>query len=95
MLALPGFSYRVAFGAVAPTPVRARGIEELLSEKELDDDLIDEAKKLVPDETAPIEDIRASREYRAHMLPVMLERCLRAAAGRRDGAGPSYGTQLI
>ncbi|MFH1501407.1 MAG: xanthine dehydrogenase family protein subunit M [Candidatus Eisenbacteria bacterium] len=94
-LALPGGVYRVAFGAVAPTPVRARRIEELLAGKSLDDDVIARAKKLVADETSPIADIRASREYRAHMLPVMLERCLRAAAARRDGSGPPYGTQLI
>jgi CO/xanthine dehydrogenase FAD-binding subunit len=95
IMALPGFEYRVAFGAVAPTPVRARKIEKLLSGRRLAQDLIDEVKTLVPEETAPIADIRASREYRAHMLPVMLERCLRAAAGRRDGSGPPYGTRLI
>lgn len=95
VMALPGPSYRVAFGAVAPTPVRARRIEAALSGREVDGSAVAEAKRLVPEETAPIGDIRASREYREHMLPVMLERALRAAAARRDGSGPPYGTPLI
>jgi CO/xanthine dehydrogenase FAD-binding subunit len=95
VMALPDRSYRVAFGAVAPTPVRARRIESLLTGREIDEASVEEAKRLVPDETAPIGDIRASREYREHMLPVMLERALRAAASRRDGGGPPYGTSLI
>ncbi|MCK4513472.1 xanthine dehydrogenase family protein subunit M [bacterium] len=95
VLALPGSEYRVAFGAVAPTPVRAPKIEELLRGKVLGDALIEDAKKLVPDETAPIADIRASREYREHMLPIMFERGLRAAVARLEGDGPVYGAQLI
>ncbi len=95
VLALPGGRYRIAFGAVAPTPVRARRIEALLEGKALQDSLIVEAKRLVAEETAPITDVRASAEYRGHMLPVMLERGLRAAVERRDGGGPPYGTRLI
>lgn len=95
VLAPPDNEYRVAFGAVAPTPVRAPKIEELLKGKILGDALIDDAKKLVPDETAPIADIRASREYREHMLPIMFERGLKAAVARLEGDGPAYGAQLI
>ena len=95
VLALPDREYRVAFGAVAPTPVRAFGIEELLRGKVLDDALIVDAMRLVPDETAPIADIRASREYREHMLPIMLERGLRAAVARLAGDGPQYGATLV
>jgi CO/xanthine dehydrogenase FAD-binding subunit len=95
ILALRGDVYRVAFGAVAPTPVRARRIESLMEGRALDDALIGDATRLVPEETAPITDIRASREYREHMLPIMLERGLRAAAGRLTGEGPAYGTRLV
>jgi carbon-monoxide dehydrogenase medium subunit len=95
VLALPGERYRVAFGAVAPTPVRARGIEALMEGRDLTDALIEEAKGLVPEETAPISDVRASAEYRAHMLPVMFERGARAAVERLRGKGPSYGTRLV
>jgi CO/xanthine dehydrogenase FAD-binding subunit len=95
VLALPGNRYRVAFGAVAPTPVRARRIESLMNGRALDDALVAEAGKLIAQETAPITDIRASREYRAHMLGVMFERGARAAASRLAGGGPAYGTALI
>jgi len=95
VLALPEHRYRVAFGAVAPTPVRARRIEALMSGRGLDDALIAEACALIPQETSPITDIRASREYRAHMLGVMFERGARAAVARLEGGGPAYGTALI
>ncbi len=95
VLALPGSRYRVAFGAVAPTPVRAPGIESLMEGRALDDALIEEAKNLVPTETAPISDVRASEAYRAHMLPIMLERGVRAAVDRLGGKGPAYGTRLV
>jgi len=95
VLALHGNRYRVAFGAVAPTPVRAPAIEAVLEGKPIDERTVAAARALVPTETAPIADIRASREYRVHMLPIMLERGLRAAAARRGGGGPAYGTALI
>ncbi len=95
VLALPDNEYRVAFGAVAPTTVRAPGIEELLRGKVMDEALIGDAKRLVANETAPIADIRASREYREHMLPIMFERGLRAAVARLAGDGPAYGARLI
>jgi carbon-monoxide dehydrogenase medium subunit len=95
VLALPERRYRVAFGAVAPTPVRARRLEALMNGRVLDDALIGEARRLIPEETAPITDIRASREYRAHMLGVMFDRGVRAAVARLSGGGPAYGTALI
>jgi xanthine dehydrogenase FAD-binding subunit len=95
VLALPGNRYRVAFGAVAATPVRAPAIEALLKGKTLDESLIAAAQKLVAEETSPITDIRASKEYRALMLPVMLERGLGAAVSRLEGRGPEYGTRFV
>jgi carbon-monoxide dehydrogenase medium subunit len=95
VLALSGNHFRVAFGAVAPTPVRARRIEALMEGRLLDDALVQEAKGLVPEETAPITDVRASEAYRAHMLPIMFERGARAAVARLRGEGPAYGTRLV
>jgi len=94
-LALAGNRYRVAFGAVAATPVRGGRIEALLDGKELDDSLIEACVRLVPEEIAPIDDVRASREYRMRMVEVMLKRALRAAVARRAGEGPDYGTSLV
>jgi carbon-monoxide dehydrogenase medium subunit len=95
VLALAGNSYRVSFGAVAPRPIRGERIEALLEGGELTDDLIQQAVRLVPGEIAPITDIRATKEYRTHMVGVMLERGLRAAVARLAGTGPEYGTSLI
>ena len=95
VLALAGNGYRVSFGAVAPRPIRGEKIEALLEGQELTDDLIQQAVRLVPEEIAPITDIRATKEYRTHMVGVMLERGLRAAVARLAGAGPEYGTSLI
>jgi len=91
VLALSNRQYRVAFGSVAPVPIRAKKIEALLKGKSLDDNLIRTAKELIPQEIAPITDVRASREYRMHMCEVMFERALRSAVARLEGAGPAYG----
>ena len=88
-------TYRLAFGAVGPVPSRALAIEELLGGRELSDDLIAAAVALVGGAISPITDIRATKEYRARICEVMLERGLPAAVSRRDGAGPAYGTRLI
>ena len=88
-------SYRVAFGALAPTPIRSPRIEAALSGRVLDDAAIAEAVGLVGGEISPISDIRSTAAYRAHMTEVMLERGLRAAASRLAGDGPAYGTRLI
>jgi carbon-monoxide dehydrogenase medium subunit len=95
VLNLPDDRWRIAFGAVAPTPVRAPGIESLLSGKEFTDELIAQARKLVSEEISPITDIRATRRYRLHMVQVMLERGLRATQSRRETGSPPYGMKLI
>jgi CO/xanthine dehydrogenase FAD-binding subunit len=95
VLALAGNRYRISFGSVAPRPIAAQRIEALLAGKPLSDELVYNAVHLVPGEIAPITDIRATRQYREHMVTVMLERGLRAAAARLAGAGPAYGTSLI
>jgi carbon-monoxide dehydrogenase medium subunit len=95
VLALAGNSYRISFGSVAPRPIAAERIEALLEGQPLSDDLIQQAVRLVPEEIAPITDIRATKEYRLHMVGVMLERGLRAAVARLAGTGPDYGTSLV
>jgi CO/xanthine dehydrogenase FAD-binding subunit len=95
VLALAGNNYRISFGSVAPRPIAGERIEALLQGQALSDDLIQRAVRLVPQEIAPITDIRATREYRLHMVGVMLERGLRAAVARLGGTGPDYGTSLI
>jgi carbon-monoxide dehydrogenase medium subunit len=87
--------YRIAFGAVAPTPIRAYAVEDAIRGRAPTDDVIAEAVALVQSEISPITDMRATAEYRAHMCEVMLARGLVAADQRRDGHGPDYRTRLI
>jgi len=95
VLVLPNRQYRVAFGSVAPVPIRAKKIEKVLNGNPLGDHLLRSAKELIPQEISPITDVRASQEYRMHMCGVMFERALRAAAARLDGAGPAYGNARV
>ncbi len=95
VLATSDREYRLAFGAVAPAPVRAGRIEAMLEGQDIDDTLVDAASKLIVEEIAPITDIRSTAEYRTHMCRVMLRRGLRAAIDRLTGDGPTYGTHLI
>ncbi len=87
--------YRVAFGAVAPTTVRAHAVEDAIRGRAPTAEGIAEAVALVRSEISPITDLRATAEYRAHMCEVMLARGLVAADERRNGHGPEYRTRLI
>jgi carbon-monoxide dehydrogenase medium subunit len=95
IVAPPDHQFRVAFGAVAATPVRARRIEALLAGSAVTPELVARAVALVGEEISPITDMRASREYRLRMSEVMLRRGLQAAVERLEGNGPSYGTNLM
>ena len=75
-----GDNYRMAFGAVAPTPIRLPKTESLLQEKKLTPELIDEAAKHACTEVSPISDIRASKEYRLDVVEVTVRRSLEQLA---------------
>lgn len=95
ILMLEDLTYRICFGAVAPTPVRARKIEQKLTGEKITTPLLKEVKKLVADEISPITDVRASAEYRLHMAEVMLWRGLTAVSSRFDGKGPKIGEKIV
>lgn len=95
VLAMPKDTYRIAFGSVGPTPIRARNLEKLLNGRNLDDSTISEAKLLILKTVFPITDIRATKEYRMHMCQVMFERAIKAAKSRLNGNGPAYGHNQI
>jgi xanthine dehydrogenase FAD-binding subunit len=59
---------RLALGAVAPTPLRARRAEALLEGKTLDPALAEAAARAAADEAQPIDDVRASAWYRKELL---------------------------
>ncbi|MBI4296910.1 MAG: xanthine dehydrogenase family protein subunit M [Chloroflexi bacterium] len=69
---------RVALGAVAPTPIRARRAEALLEGHALNSQAIQEAAEAAAKESSPIDDVRASAEYRREMVKVLTRRALQS-----------------
>jgi CO/xanthine dehydrogenase FAD-binding subunit len=67
---------RVAFGAVAPTPIRAPHVESALDGKALDDATIATACLAAEKDIRPISDVRATDWYRRELIRNMLERML-------------------
>ncbi|MBM3321462.1 MAG: FAD binding domain-containing protein [Candidatus Eisenbacteria bacterium] len=76
---------RLALGAVAPTPFRAREAEEFLRGKEPDAKTIARAAELAAAAARPIDDQRASAAYRKAMGELLARRVLAAAAEGRGG----------
>lgn len=59
---------KIALGAVAPTPIRARKAERFLVGKPVSDPSIRQAAEEAVNESRPITDLRASREYRLGLV---------------------------
>ena len=67
---------RIALGAVAPTPLRARHTEALLEGRLLDGALAAQAADCAAEEVKPIDDVRASAWYRKELVRNMIRRIL-------------------
>ena len=67
---------KIALGAVAPTPLRAKKAETFLKGRSASEDVIDEASQIVRDEINPISDVRASKEYRREMAYTITKKML-------------------
>lgn len=67
---------RVAFGAVAPTPIRAARTEEALEGRRLDEATIEAVASAARDEVNPIDDVRATAWYRKELIHNMTKRIL-------------------
>lgn len=70
---------RIALGAVAPVVIRASKAEALLEGQSVSEGLIQEAAKIAVGEAKPIDDFRASKEYRNDLIEVGTRRTLQAA----------------
>ncbi|MBN2005622.1 MAG: xanthine dehydrogenase family protein subunit M [Anaerolineae bacterium] len=70
-----GVRWRVALGAVAPTPIRSPQAEAILNES-YDDAHIDEAAASAYGCCCPIDDVRASAEYRRAMVVNIARRAI-------------------
>lgn len=69
---------RIALGAVAPTPIRAKKAEAILKGQRFDEH-IEKAAKAAAGEAKPIDDHRASAEYRRDMVEVLTKRAIEQA----------------
>jgi carbon-monoxide dehydrogenase medium subunit len=80
---------RLALGAVAPVPMRARHAEAVLTGRRLTADILAEAGDKAADECSPISDVRAGAAYRRGMVRVLtvraLEHCLATASVNSAG----------
>ena len=67
---------KVVLGAVAPTPIRARKVEDIIRGKKIEPALIEEASQEASKEAQPITDVRASAEYRREIVKVLTRRAM-------------------
>ncbi len=73
---------RIALGSVAPRPLRALHAEQALIGRPLDEETVRQAAAVAAQEDAsPIDDLRASAEYRRWMVEVLVRRALRRVLG--------------
>lgn len=80
-------SVRIGLGSVAPTSLRARQAEALLQGQRLSDELLAAAGGAAAAECAPIDDLRATGEYRRLVVATLVERAVASAARRARGEG--------
>ncbi|MGE5303772.1 MAG: FAD binding domain-containing protein, partial [Alphaproteobacteria bacterium] len=86
-------SVRIALGAVAPTPIRARNAEAALEGEQTNDAVIEQAAQAAAAESHPITDVRASAGYRTEMVKVFTRWAITTVIGNRDK--PGKGTSAV
>jgi CO/xanthine dehydrogenase FAD-binding subunit len=72
---------KIVLGAVAPMPVRAKNVEQVLEGHEITDRLIETAAAKISEDITPIDDVRSTAEYRYRAGRVLIRRLLKEAAG--------------
>lgn len=77
---------RIALGAVAAQPIRARAAEAVLAGQTISRGLLESAATAAAQEISPITDVRASAEYRTEMTRVLVRRALQQCAERLECA---------
>lgn len=78
---------RIAVGAAAPYPFRAKGAEAALVGQEIGPEVAQEAARQARDASQPIDDVRASADYRRLLVKTLVERALLRAAERASQRG--------
>lgn len=72
---------RIAAGSVAPVPLRLFEIEALLEKDNISKKVADKAQQLAANTISPITDIRATDEYRRHIVGIYMERAIKKLLG--------------
>ena len=67
---------RVALGAVAPTPILAKSASRAMTGSEAKEGEADRVATLAVEDSKPISDIRASAQYRKHLIRVLTRRLI-------------------
>ncbi|MEM7129099.1 MAG: FAD binding domain-containing protein [Chloroflexota bacterium] len=80
-------SASIALGSVAPVIVQAKEAETFLQGKVLTDDIIEQAASLALNAANPIDDVRATAEYRLGMVKALVQRGLRQIQLGQEQAG--------
>ena len=73
---------KIALGAVAPTPVRAKKAEAILKKEGVNQDTIAEAAGAITEEISPITDVRSTADYRKDVAVAITKRALLKACER-------------
>jgi len=76
---VPGkYSWKIALASVAPTPIRAHEAEKLLSGEVFSNNLAEQAAEAASQASNPIDDVRASAEYRRAMVRTQTLQAIKA-----------------
>jgi len=77
---------RIALGAVAPTPILAKKSSAELSGSSINTATIETVSKLAAEESKPISDVRASADYRRHLVYVLTKRTINKIVGLAEAS---------
>ncbi len=80
-------SCRMAFGSVAPTPIRTWQSEQLMTGQVFSEELVQKAAEMAANEVAPIDDVRSEAWYRREAVRVLAREALKSA-WQRSFDGP-------
>lgn len=77
-------SVHIGIGSVAPTVMRARATETLLTGSTISPAIVEQARREIAREITPITDVRSTRHYRSRVTANLVSRLLRELAGAAD-----------
>jgi len=80
---------RMAFGSVAPTPMRTRKAEQMLLGQAFRKQLVAEASQMAAAEVTPIDDVRSEAWYRREVVRALASDGLNRAWQRAESARPA------